>query len=80
MPKLSLRDLFAVVTIVALALGWAVDHRRHRDLREENARLTLQVDFLTRFLESVGYTPQFKFSDEEGVSAMILRRGDSNIP
>jgi hypothetical protein len=28
MPKLTLRDLFAVVTIVALALGWWVDHRR----------------------------------------------------
>jgi hypothetical protein len=28
MPKLTLRDLFAVVTIVALALGWAVDHWR----------------------------------------------------
>ena len=28
MSKLSLRDLFAVVTIVALALGWCIDHRR----------------------------------------------------
>src|SRR5688500_7872822 len=28
MPKLSLRDLFAVMTIVALALGWALDHQR----------------------------------------------------
>lgn len=28
MPKLTLRDLFAVVTIVALALGWWVDHSR----------------------------------------------------
>ena len=26
MPKFSLRDLFAVVTIVALALGWVIDH------------------------------------------------------
>ena len=28
MPKLTLRDLFAVVTIVALAMGWALDHWR----------------------------------------------------
>jgi hypothetical protein len=28
MPKLTLRDLFAVVTIVALALGWWVDRSR----------------------------------------------------
>jgi hypothetical protein len=34
MRKLSLRDLFALVTIVALALGWWVDHRRIE--REKN--------------------------------------------
>ena len=28
MPKLTLRDLFAVVTIVALALGWWLDRSR----------------------------------------------------
>ena len=28
MTKLTLRDLFAVVTIVALALGWWLDRRR----------------------------------------------------
>jgi hypothetical protein len=28
MPKLTLRDLFAVVTMVALALGWWVDRSR----------------------------------------------------
>jgi hypothetical protein len=28
MPKFTLRDLFALVTIVALALGWGVDHWR----------------------------------------------------
>jgi hypothetical protein len=27
-PKLSLRDLFAVVTIVALPLGWCLDRSR----------------------------------------------------
>lgn len=26
-PKLSLRDLFALMTIAALALGWWLDHR-----------------------------------------------------
>jgi hypothetical protein len=34
MPKRTLRDLFAVVTIVALALGWGVDHwRMAREVR-----------------------------------------------
>jgi hypothetical protein len=28
MPKLTLRDLFAVMTIVAVLIAWWVDHRR----------------------------------------------------
>jgi hypothetical protein len=43
MPKLTLRDLFAVMTIVALALGWWVDHRRQKmrqvESKAENERL-----------------------------------------
>jgi hypothetical protein len=31
MHKITLRDLFAAVTIVALALGWLVDHRRQEN-------------------------------------------------
>jgi hypothetical protein len=34
MAKLTLRDLFAVVTIVALALGWWVDRSRLAQERE----------------------------------------------
>jgi hypothetical protein len=40
MPKLTLRDLFAVVTIVALALGWWVDRRR---LAREDEALIRQL-------------------------------------
>jgi hypothetical protein len=45
MPKLTLRDLFAVVTIVALALGWWLDRSR---LAQENRRLAAE----SRRLES----------------------------
>ena len=42
MPKLNLRDLFAVVTIVALALGWWVERRSTiaalQNLQTEKAR------------------------------------------
>ena len=41
MPKLTLRDLFAVVTIVALALGWWLDRSR---LARENWRLYEKVN------------------------------------
>jgi hypothetical protein len=55
MPKLTLRDLFAVVTIVALALGWAVDHWRQS---EANFRLRLRAEsveerFAEMFLEDM---------------------------
>jgi hypothetical protein len=35
MPKLTHRDLFAVVTIVALALGWWLDRSRLMVARNE---------------------------------------------
>lgn len=43
MPKLTLRDLFAVVTIVALVLGWWLDHQR----------MAQRVDGLSWRLDSV---------------------------
>jgi hypothetical protein len=48
MPKLTLRELFAIVTIVALALGWWVDHWRlvKRD-REEHERFYRVISELT---------------------------------
>ena len=39
MPKLALRDLFAVVTIVALALGWGLERWRASRLEKENRLL-----------------------------------------
>ncbi len=45
MPKLNLRDLFALVTIVALLLGWWVDHRAQggalEDLRKQTKILQI---------------------------------------
>lgn len=42
MPKLSLRDLFAVVTVAAMALGWWLEHRAKvaalQNLQAERAR------------------------------------------
>lgn len=50
MPKLALRDLFAAVTIVALALGWAVDHWLNSDC----AILEYRVRVLKAELERLG--------------------------
>jgi hypothetical protein len=54
MPKLTLRDLFAVVTILALILGWLVDHRRHSHLREENDHLRYALETLGNEVERYG--------------------------
>ena len=62
MPKLTLRDLFAVVTIVALALGWLTDHlalasekqslaRENAKLAAENAELSTQLFYAGSMLE-----------------------------
>jgi hypothetical protein len=45
MPKLSLRALFAVVTIVALALGWWMDRWR---LAAERTSLATENEFLLK--------------------------------
>ena len=49
-----LGDLFALVTIVALALGWAVDHWRMASLRAENRLLQFRVGFMQMELEELG--------------------------
>jgi hypothetical protein len=55
LPKLSLRDLFAVVTIVALLLGWWVDRSRLVDsLMSRDARieaLQTDMDVMKSFVE-----------------------------
>jgi hypothetical protein len=43
-PKLTFRDLFAVVTIVALALGWWVDRSRlARDAELLRVKLSVEL-------------------------------------
>jgi hypothetical protein len=61
MPQLTLRDLFAVLTIVAVLVGWWVDHRRHSaaeaTIAAENKGLRSSVLFLKDELEKQnGYT------------------------
>jgi hypothetical protein len=56
MAKLTLRDLFAVVTVVAVALGWWLDHRRqaalHTELQRENEALHFGARALKAELET----------------------------
>jgi hypothetical protein len=59
MPKLSLRDLFAIVTIVALALGWAIDRDRLRVNYNTHLNAVMAArhreDELRRAVQSEGY-------------------------
>ena len=51
--KFSIRDLLLVTVIVALALGWFLDHQKHAKLTEkltklaeENKKLQIQADLV----------------------------------
>jgi hypothetical protein len=50
MPKLTLRDLFAAVTIVALVLGWWLDRsrlaRKSEKATRENVGLREEIEAL----------------------------------
>jgi hypothetical protein len=74
MNKLSLRDLFAVVTIVALALGWWLDRSAvagERDLyREQLRRSKAKADDLWGTLQTV-------YWEKRGLEREIMRR---NLP
>ena len=39
LPKLNLRDLFWLVVVVAIGLGWAIEHWSHAQLQEKVRRL-----------------------------------------
>jgi Flp pilus assembly protein TadB len=56
MRKFTLRDLFALVTIAALLLGWLVDHRRQAELEKENQRLAAQLEVMRALAKEMGYT------------------------
>jgi hypothetical protein len=78
MPKLTLRDLFAIVTIVALALGWWLDRSRlaamYARTAYENAQLRIDVRFLADHLEEKGTKVFFKSDDR--VHAVQFREGE----
>jgi hypothetical protein len=63
MPKLTLRDLFAVVTIVALALGWAIDRDglrvNYNEHRNEVMSARHREEELRRAIQGEGYDVQW---------------------
>src|SRR5687767_7176760 len=69
MPKPSLRDLFAVVTIVALALGWWLDRSRlaqSRELFYEHYRTNKsEVTRLGKLLENTGFDREKQMVEKE---------------
>jgi hypothetical protein len=71
MPKLTLRDLFAVVTIVALALGWWLDHWSQAAHRQDMARtIEYLEDELAALKPSTGRAEVYVIpaSDQRGPS------------
>jgi hypothetical protein len=58
MPKLFLRDLFAVVTLAAVLLAWWLDHRRltkeNADLKEHNRTQSEIIQILRPGFTGIG--------------------------
>jgi hypothetical protein len=59
-PKLTLRDLLAIVTIVAMALGWWADRSRLANRVDILAR---ELSFVTNYLNQQG---MYLVQDKDG--------------
>jgi len=61
--KFTIRDLFLVTLIVALAIGWWLDHRRDdlrdKQLQQERVELEWRVKALTEALDVKKYRVRF---------------------
>jgi len=60
LPQLTLRDLFWLVLVAGLILGWSIEHfgqeGRHRKLASDYTVEILKVYELTKELQKLGYT------------------------
>jgi len=74
--KLSLRDLLWLVLVVALALGWWLQHRRISDALAEGRKNTIRLFILERVLKEEGYLVYW-LSDQEGLMQRELDRKES---
>jgi hypothetical protein len=75
--KFTIRDLFLVTMIVALALGWGVDTYRWHT-RENNFRETIQV--LQRLAEQNGSATTVNAEGRLTTAKAILPLPDSSAP
>jgi hypothetical protein len=67
MSKLTLRDLFALVTIMALALGWWADHRQQA---RSQANQRLQLGNVVEFWEAIAMGSRIDLANEKGVARL----------
>jgi hypothetical protein len=54
MFKFTIRDLLWLTVVVALGVGWWIDHRWPSKLREENEEMRKQLSSLTALLDKAG--------------------------
>jgi hypothetical protein len=66
-PHLTLRDLFWLIALVAMGLGWWVDHRRGSALAGEVTILKNRCEVHKQFIEGQGWEV------EDDGSSVIIR-------
>ena len=62
--KITLRELFLLILIVAIALGWWIDHRQQQQVIAKSAAWRNGAGFLEYVLRDRGWEVEWQFSDK----------------
>jgi len=78
--KFSIRDLLLVTVIVALAVGWWVDHNRasnvaFRQLQQENYKLKIHASSIESLLRQYGWEMKVEKDFKNGWRTRFSRPG-----
>ena len=71
MFRFSIRELMLVTLVAGVLLGWGMDHRNHRVLREENEELRDANGDFAKLLKDAGYPVQLLCNSGGGYGILV---------